>query len=680
MFNSRALKEKNLCVFWHKWLAIPIAIIVFIVISIGLMEVTSAKQQTINHPLTPLTELEIKTAVSVIKKEKPLTEMAAFPILTLQEPDKTEVLNFKPNRPFQRQAFIVIYEQKQNKTYEAVVDLKTKTLSSWKEIPDVQPAMFFSEYELAAKIVKSDPRWQQAMRKRSLTNFQQVTVSCWAPGILSQEEHETGDRLCRGLSYYKGNNWNYFGSPIEGVLATVNLNTRKVTSFFDNGVVPFSKQNWNYDPKTLGKLQQSLKRLTIQQPNGIDFSIKGNEVSWQGWKFRYQMHPRDGLVLYLVSYNDGEKTRPVVYRASLSEMVVPYGNPDPIWSFRNAFDVGEYNYGTLATTMELGKEIPENGRLLDAVLADDKGKPYVMPKVIGIYERDDGMLWKHYEYITKRNDVRRRRELVVTTTTAIENYDYGISWVFHQDGTLEVETDLTGIILAQATASQKQSENELYGELVAKNILGVNHQHLFNFRLDMDVDSQANQVMEMNVKALPVNEKNPLGNAFTVEETPLTKEAIAVRDLDINHSREWMIVSTKSKNALGAATGYMLMPAGNTVFFPDESAHIRKTATFANHHVWVTKYQPGELYAAGDYPNQTQPAKGLPEYISNDESLMGEDIVLWYTMGVTHIPRPEDWPVMTTHRVGFKLVPRGFFHRNPAINLPEERQKVEGRR
>ncbi|KYC44144.1 tyramine oxidase [Scytonema hofmannii PCC 7110] len=672
MFDSTVLKGKELGVFnWHKWLAIPISIILVILISVGLIGITSAQEQIINHPLAPLTELEIKTAVAVIRKEKTLTERAAFPILTLQEPDKNEVLNFTPNRPFQRQAFIVIYEQKQNKTYEAVVDLKTKTLSSWKEIPDVQPAMFFSEYELAAKIVKSDLRWQQAMRKRSIANFQQVIVSCWAPGILSQEEHKTGHRLCRGLSYYKGNNWNYLGSPIEGVLATVDLNTRKVTSFIDSGVVPFSKENWNYDPKTLGKLRPSPKTLKIQQPDGVDFSINGNEVSWQGWKFRYQIHPRDGLVLYLVSYNDGENIRPVLYRASLSEMVVPYGNPDPTWSFRNAFDVGEYNFGTLATTMELGKEIPENGILLDAVLADDKGKPLVMPGVIGIYERDKGMLWKHYEYNTKRNDVRRWRELVVTTTTAIENYDYGISWIFHQDGTLEVETDLTGIILAQATASQKQSENEPYGKLVAKNILGVNHQHIFNFRLDMDVDSQANQVMEMNVKALPSLLNNPLGNAFMVEESPLTTETTAVRDLDMKHSREWMIVSSDRKNTLGAATGYMLMPGGNTVLFPVESAAIRKTAAFATHHVWVTKYQPGELYAAGDYPNQTQTAKGLPEYISNDESLMGEDIVLWYTMGVTHIPRPEDWPVMSTHRVGFKLVPRGFFHRNPAINLPE---------
>ncbi|MBD2523352.1 primary-amine oxidase [Nostoc sp. FACHB-133] len=653
------------------WLAI--AIIVFICISLGFIGILTAQQPAISHPLASLTEAEISTAVSVIQKEKTLSEMAAFPLIALQEPDKEEVLKFTPGKAFARKAFLVIYERSQNKTYEGIVDLRSKTLSSWKEIPSVQPAIVASEYELATQAFKSDPRWQTAMRKRGITDFNQVKISCWSPGILSKQEAAAGNRLCRGLFYYKGESerWNYYGSPIEGILGTVNLNTGKISSFVDRGIVPFSQENWNYDVKSLGKLLSPLKALKILQPNGASFRLNGNEISWQGWKFRYVMNPRSGLVLYQVTYNDGKNIRPVLYRASLSETVVPYGDPDPTWSFRNAFDVGEYNFGSLATTMELGKEIPENGLLLDAVFANGDGESYVIPGVIGIYERNNGMLWKHYDYGTQRNDVRRSRELVMTMTAAIDNYDYSINWIFHQDGTLELQNELTGIVLAQGTAAQKQSEDNSYGRLIAKNIFGVNHQHFFNYRLDFDVDGQANSVMEMNVKALPMDEKNPLGNAIAVAETPLTKETAAVRDLDLKSSREWMIVSADKENPLGAAPGYMLMPGGNSMFLPVEGSKIRQRAEFATHHVWVTKYKPAELYAGGDYPNQTQPGQGLPKYIADDESLMGEDIVLWYTMGVTHIPRSEDWPVMPVHRVGFKLVPRGFFSRNPAINLPE---------
>ncbi|MEA5625582.1 primary-amine oxidase [Nostoc sp. UHCC 0251] len=654
-----------------RFLWLPIAIIVVVCILLGLMGILTAQQPFISHPLTSLTEAEISTAVSFIKREKTLSEMAAFPLIALQEPDKEEVLNFGPGKAFQRKAFLVIYERSQNKTYEGIVDLKNKALNSWKEIPSVQPAIVNSDYELATEVVKADPQWQKAMQRRGITDFDQVKISCWAPGILSKQEEATGNRLCRALSYYKGQGWNYYGSPIEGVLAKVNLNAGKIVSLVDKGNVPFSKENWNYDVKSLGKLLSAPKALKILQPNGASFRIDNNEISWQGWKFRYLMHPRSGLVLYQVTHDDGKDIRPVLYRASLSEMVVPYGDPDPTWSFRNAFDVGEYNLGLLANTMELGKEIPENGLLLDTVFANEQGEPYKIPGVIGIYERDNGMLWKHYEYNTQRNHVRRSRELVMTMTVAVDNYDYSINWIFHQDGTLEVQNELTGILLTQGTAAQKQSENDLYGRLIAKNILGVNHQHFFNYRLDFDVDGQANSVMEMNVKALPMDEKNPLGNAIAVTEDPLAKETAAVRDLDMKSSREWMIVSANKKNTLGAAPGYMLMPGENSIFLPVERSNIRQRAEFATHHVWVTKYKPTEFYAGGDYPNQTQPGQGLPQYITDDESLMGEDIVLWYTMGVTHVPRSEDWPVMPVHRVGFKLVPRGFFSRNPAINLPE---------
>ncbi len=680
--------------------AFVIAIIIFISASLGIMGILSAQQPAISHPLTALTSAEINTAVAVINKEKTLSEMAVFPLITLQEPDKNEVLNFTPGKTFKRQAFLVVYEQEQNKTYEGIVDLKTKTLSSWKEIPNVQPAIINSEYGLAQQIVQSAPQWQAAMQKRGITDFDRVKINCWAPGILSNEEATTGKRLCRALSYYKGNNWNYFSSPIEGVVATVDLNTGpiegvvatvdlntgKLDSFVDNGVVPFSKQNWNYDVQSLGKLLSLPKLLKILQPQGVSFRIRGNTISWQGWNFRYLMHPRSGLVLYQVTYDDGEKIRPVLYRASLSEMVVPYGDPEPTWAFRNAFDVGEYNFGSLATSMELGKDIPENGLLLNAVLANEQGEPHEMPGVIGIYERDNGILWKHYEYNTQKNHVRRSRELVMTMTVAIDNYDYSLNWIFHQDGSydyslnwifhqdgsLEVQNDLTGIILVQGTAAEKQPEDNSYGRLIAKNIFGVNHQHFFNYRLDMDVDGQANSVMEMNVKALPMDNKNSLGNAIAIEETPLTTETTAVRDLDMKHSREWMIVNANRQNTLGVAPGYMLMPGSNAIFYPVEGAKIRDKAGFATHHVWVTKYQPDQLYAGGDYPNQSQSGQGLPKYIADDQPLTNEDIVLWYTMGVTHVPRPEDWPVMPTHRVGFKLVPRGFFSRNPAINLPEE--------
>jgi len=48
------------------------------------------------------------------------------------------------------------------------------------------------------------------------------------------------------------------------------------------------------------------------------------------------------------------------------------------------------------------------------------------------------------------------------------------------------------------------------------------------------------------------------------------------------------------------------------------------------------------------------------------------DVVLWYTFGIAHVPRPEDWPVMPVDTISFWLKPVGFFTRNPALDVPAE--------
>src|SRR5690606_22602969 len=102
----------------------------------------------------------------------------------------------------------------------------------------------------------------------------------------------------------------------------------------------------------------------------------------------------------------------------------------------------------------------------------------------------------------------------------------------------------------------------------------------------------------------------------------------------------------------------------------DDGSSIQRRATFATKHLWVTRYDEAERYAAGDFVNQHPGDGGLPAYVSADRSIDNEDIVVWHTFGLTHFPRPEDWPIMPVDYTGFKLKPVGFFDRNPALNVP----------
>jgi primary-amine oxidase len=129
------------------------------------------------------------------------------------------------------------------------------------------------------------------------------------------------------------------------------------------------------------------------------------------------------------------------------------------------------------------------------------------------------------------------------------------------------------------------------------------------------------------------------------------------------------VLNPNRQTALGHFPAYELVTGTNAVPFAHPESTVRKRAAFVGHHLWVTRYKPGELYAAGDYPNQSAGGDGLPRYGDDNESLLNADVVLWYTMGLSHAARAEEWPVMPVSRAGFRLVPHQFFDRNPALDV-----------
>lgn len=631
---------------------------------IKLSQISSAE----SHPLDPLTAEEIEATVKIIGEQQLLSEATFFPRIALNEPAKEKVVTHTPGTPFEREAFAVVFDSQANITYEAVVDLITGEVESWEQIPNVFVQILDpDDYDALEELTASDPEVLAALERRRI-NPDNVYFTGWAPGPLSQEEAATGSRLIRGIPYVIGDDINFYGRPIEGLLVTVDLTNNQILNVSDSGNIPIAGDaGFRADEIDL---REPLPPLEIVEPEGASYEFNGNQISWDKWDFRYSIDPRTGLVLHQVSYDD----RSILYRGSLSELSVPYGDPDGNWRVRNALDVGEYSIGRFTYPMEVGRDIPENAKLLDGTFADDLGEPYLWEGAAAIYERQGGLLWSHFDFdLTEEIESRRSRELVMRSIMTIGNYDYAVNWVFQQDGTLKVEADLTGIILAkgtEATDMETLSESDAYGTLIAPNLIGVNHQHFFNFRLDMDVDGITNMPIEMNVVSLPAGLDNPAGNAFVMQAIPLEVETAAVRDVNTYQSRMWMVNSLENKNQVGLPTAYALMPGENAFNQLSPFAQARQLSGFSNHHAWFTQYDPEELYAAGNYPNQGVPGQGLPSYIQDNELLVGEDVVMWYTMGTTHMVRAEDWPIMPVHSMHFKLKPWNFFDENPALDIP----------
>jgi primary-amine oxidase len=390
-------------------------------------------------------------------------------------------------------------------------------------------------------------------------------------------------------------------------------------------------------------------------------------VHWQKWHFRIGFTPREGLVLHTITYADQGRERPIVYRAAVADMLVPYGDPRPAYFRRNAFDVGEYGIGMLANSLELGCDCLGEIRYFDVAGHDSRGQPMTIPNAICMHEEDNGLLWKHIDWRTGYTESRRSRRLVVSFIATVGNYEYGFYWYFYQDGTLQLEVKLTGVISNGAVLA---GEEPKWGTLVAPHVYGPIHQHFFNVRLDMMVDGPDNSVYEINTVADPSGPENPHNNAFHTEATLLETESMAKRVIDPLSARYWTVVNPSVQNRLGQPVAYKLMPGENVLPFAREDASVLKRGAFMTRHVWVTPYHPRERFAAGDYPNQHAGGAGLPAYTKKDRPIVDTDVVVWYTFGAHHVVRPEDWPVMPVTTIGFSLKPVGFFDRNPALDVP----------
>ncbi len=621
------------------------------------------------HPLEPLSIDEIRTAVEIIRADVNFSPSARFVSLALNEPAKTVVLSHLSGDRVDREAFAVLLDNESGHCVEVVASLARQTVVARTVIKGVQPAISPDEIAECGAAVKRSPEFVEALRKRGVTDPNLAMVDPWSAGAYETDlPSDEGRRLVRALISVRSEPGdNGYARPVEGLLAIVDLNRMEVVRIEDHGVVPLPPESGNWSRRYIDETREAPKSLEIVQEDGPSFTVDGHEIRWQNWRFRIGFTPREGLILHTVGYEDEGQLRPIIYRASLSEMVVPYGDPKVTSYRKNAFDIGEYGIGQIANSLKLDCDCLGEIRYFDAHMVDSKGNATTIENAVCLHEEDSGILWKHTDFRNGDVEVRRSRRLVVSFITTVGIYDYGFYWNFYQDGSLEFEAKLTGIPSAIAHMPGYKPK---HGTLVAPQLNASYHQHIFNARLDMNLEGQTNSVYEINVKPTPLGDENPHGNAFAAEHTLLKREQGAQRLCNMPSSRYWKVVNESVRNRLDEPVGYRLVPGENAVPFASDDASVIKRAGFLKKHVWVTPYRDDEKYAAGDYPNQRATGDGLPQWTSADRSIQDTDLVVWYTFGHTHIPRPEEWPVMPVHRIGFMLKPDGFFHRNPALDVP----------
>ena len=591
------------------------------------------------HPLEPLAAEEMQHAVALLHDAGKVTPTTRFVSISLKEPSKEAVHGFTSGSPLKREAFVVLFDNAANACYEATLSLTDAKLLAYQHIPNVQPTMTIDEQIECEQAVMSNPEFKALLKEHyAIEDTSLIMVDIWSAGYYGAEEERTL-RLARPLCFLRSAPTdNGYARPLEALRPVVNLNTMQVIRIEQYGECAIPQQASNYAAEFQDKWRGDIKPLEIAQTEGPSFQIEGRQVSWQNWQFTVGFNSREGLTLHNMQYDDAGKMRSILYRASLTEMVVPYGDPSPTQRRKNAFDVGEYGMGACANSLELGCDCLGLIHYFDAFLCNSRGEPYAIKNAICMHEEDFGILWKHTDRRIEKPEVRRSRRLVISSVSTVENYEYGFFWYLYQDGAIQFEIKLTGILSLGAVPPDTKRP---FGQIVAPQVYAPNHQHFFNMRLDFDLDGENNTVYQMDVVPGSEGEDDPYGNAFFVSPTKLTTEQAARANLNLETARTWKIVNPQVRNAINEPVGYKLLPGDNSVPFATRDSWWRKRAGFVENHVWVTPFSENEKYGAGDYPNQSQGGEGLIEWTAQDRPIENTDVVLWYTFSHTHIPRPE---------------------------------------
>ncbi len=631
------------------------------------MTTTTAPATLPDHPLALITGDEIRTAASAVKADPRFAEGSLLAHVRLHEPTKAALAAWSPGDPVARVAEVQVVPAGRNAVIEARVDVVTGTVTDWVEHEGERPGLLFTESMHAITGCRADPEWQAAMRRRGIEDLDLVQIDPWPAGTFGSP-HEEGRRIARCIMFVRESpDDNGYARPVEGVVAFWDMTNQCMLEVADHGVVPMPPEGGSYLPADHEPLRTDLKPLEIVQPEGPSFTVEGNLVRWGRWSVRIGFDPYEGLVLHQVTYHDRDRDRPVLHRASVTEMVVPYGDPGPLHGWKNAFDAGEWGLGRMANSLKLGCDCLGEIHYFDVQMATEAGDPYTLEHAICMHEEDYGILWKHNDLQGGTNEVRRSRRLVISFIATVGNYEYGFYWYLYLDGNIQLEAKLTGIVSPMAVAPGDEPE---YANMIAPGLAAPHHQHLFSARLDFDVDGAPNSVYEVEAEVVPPGPDNPWKNAFRPKVTRLDTESAAQRDMNAATSRSWRIVNEHSRNRLGKPVAYKLIPTMSTpTMLADPDSSVGRRAGFARHNLWVTPYSPDERRAAGEYPNQSV-GGGLPDWTAADRAIVDTDVVVWYTFGVTHFVRPEDWPVMPVEYTGFLCTPYGFFDRNPALDLP----------
>ena len=646
-----------------------------LLIALVLSPAVLAQSYKPQHPMDALTAEEIARAVELLTKEGQANADTIYPAITLNEMAKINVQDWKPGDPITRAASMVY--RNNGETYEALVDLTQGKVLEHHTVTGVEPMILDREWAYARDKTIADDRWKKAMARRGYSDLKLNEVFCtpvsagYFPGQSYQDRrilmvpcYDRSDKLHPALA-----------RPIEGVLAVVDTESGEVLEVIDRNIVSLKPAPQGYG-KTLPAADPALKPIVIAAPNGVNFKARNQlEVKWMNWSFHVRADRRAGAVISLVRFNDGAAGRMIAYQIAVSELFVPYMDPDPTWSFKTYMDAGEFGLGYLISSLDRGIDCPNDALMVDLTFPNDVGGVFTRPRALCVFERATGdPAWRHYNSAREATDGRAETELVVRFIPTLGNYDYIMDTVFKPRGSITLRVGATGFdaiksVNAKDMEGATAAEETKYGGLIAPFTVAPNHDHFISYRLDLDIDGPKNSFVRDTLSKAILKDSPTRQVIWRVKTQRFKTEGPVQPDHAAIGGEVFRIANGGKLNALKQVPSYVIQGGHGVTSVLDATDPAQNRAQFSANTFWITAFKPGETWAAGNYPNRSKRDSGLPDFVSDGENIADADIVLWYTMGFRHAPYPEDFPILPTLWHDVTLRPARFFDRDPSSKL-----------
>ncbi|RBR12028.1 hypothetical protein FVER53590_04368 [Fusarium verticillioides] len=393
------------------------------------------------------------------------------------------------------------------------------------------------------------------------------------------------------------------------------------------------------------------------------FSVDAEEsyVTWMDFAFYVSITRDNGLRLYDIRY----KGKRIMYELGLDEAIAHYAGIDPVQSGTCYFD-SLNGFGPTMISLVKGYDCPAYSHYVNVTQTTGE-TTYTQKDGLCMFEIDKGFPIQRHSW-AGHTTVTKNIAFNIRAIYTIGNYDYMTTYQFHLDGSIEIDVRASGYI-----SSAFYAENEDYGFKIHDSLSGSLHDHVITFKADFDILGEKNSLQKVAIE--PTVEKYKWSEGETRSTMKAVKSFIKTEDdgkinWSPNGGAMYAVVNKDEKNPYGENPGYRIVPASGVAYLTVQNSSITgKAAHHTTHHLYVTRQKDNETYAAGAYNSLTpeDPQVDFDKYF-NGESLDQEDIVVWFNLGMHHMPHTGDLPntVFSTAHSSMLIEPMNYLLGDPS--------------